>query len=189
MPQNYAGQTKPGISNPLSPWTLPASAACQPSPSQLPMRQEVVFCPWAATTLLLLLCESSTLSMAFSVHNTRHIRSSSHAFHFQIARFQADTVPSVRFNEFSIASKRRLRRSRTSLYHFDATERSASPTPPVQPPASLATAMDKALPFGRCIGVALPLALNEETVRAATKELMQEEMAYCFGLPPALQVG
>eukprot|EP00903_Cladosiphon_okamuranus_P009429 g8991.t2 len=56
-------------------------------------------------------------------------------------------------------------------------------------PSLLPTAMDTILPFGRCVGVALPKALTDDVMRAAEEELLPEEMAYCAGLPKPLQLG
>lgn len=75
------------------------------------------------------------------------------------------------------------------MLHSDTQGRSASPAPHAKSLAPLLTSIDRALPIGRCVGVALPLALTAEVVRAAKEELMPEEMSYCLGLPPALQVG
>lgn len=55
--------------------------------------------------------------------------------------------------------------------------------------SALPTAMDTVLPFGRCVGVALPLTLTDDVMREAEEELLPEEMAYCAGLPKSLQVG
>lgn len=55
------------------------------------------------------------------------------------------------------------------------------------PAAALRTAMDTYLPFGRLVGVELPVKITEEAMRVASAELMPEEVSYCLGLHPAMQ--
>lgn len=73
------------------------------------------------------------------------------------------------------------------MLHSDAYAGSASTSARVQL-SPLPTAMDRILPFGRCVGVALPVALTDDVMRAAEEELLPEEMSYCAGLPKTLQV-
>lgn len=53
---------------------------------------------------------------------------------------------------------------------------------------AMSTVMDTWLPFGRLVGVALPVDMTEDAMRVATAELMPEEIAYSLGLSPAIQV-
>lgn len=74
------------------------------------------------------------------------------------------------------------------MLHDDAQGKASIPTSKFSPASLLLTVMDRLLPFGRCVGVALPASLTAETLRLAEQELMPEEMSYCLKLPPVLQV-
>lgn len=154
------------------------------------MRRKLVSCPWAALAFVSLLCDSSALSMAICVHQMHQLRPVSTA-----VRNCCKLGLKPAFSSFSDAGRaelprrKGLRRGRASALHSDAQERMPSPASHLQPSPLLLTAMDRALPFGRCIGVALPSALTTDTLRAAEEELMPEEVSYCLALPPTLQVG
>lgn len=149
----------------------------------LPMKRELTLRRWAALAyVLLLLCPSPTLSMALCVHRSRHLRSARYA----LGPAKATAVEA----SSSITSPRRkgLRRGRSAtMLHSDAYAGSTSTSAHVHL-SPLPTAMDRVLPFGRCVGVALPVALTDEVMRAAEEELLPEEMSYCAGLPKTLQV-
>lgn len=154
------------------------------------MRRKLVSCPWAALAFVILLCDSSTLSMAICVHQMHQLRPVS------TAAVRNCCKPGLKpaFSPFSVAGcaelprRKGLRRGRASALHSDAHERVTSAASHLQS-SPLLTAMDRVLPFGRCIGVALPSALTKDTLRAAEEELMPEEVSYCLALPPTLQVG
>lgn len=158
-------------------------------PRHKPMRRKLVICPWAALAFVVLLCDSSALSMAICVHQMHQLRPVSTA-----VRNCCKPGLKPAFSPFADAGRaelprrKGLRRGRASALHSDANERVTSPASHLQP-SPLLTAMDRVLPFGRCIGVALPSALTKDTLRAAEEELMPEEVSYCLALPPTLQVG
>ncbi|CAM9628261.1 unnamed protein product [Laminaria digitata] len=152
------------------------------------MRRKLVSCPWAALAFVFLLCHSSALSMAIRVHQMHQLRPVSTA-----VRNCCKLGLKPAFFSFSDAGRaelprrKGLRRGRASALHSDAQERMPFPASHLQPSPLLLTVMDRALPFGRCIGVALPSALTTDTLRAAEEELMPEEVSYCLALPPTLQ--
>ena len=158
----------------------------------LPMKRELVLRRWAALAhVLLLLCHSPTLSMALSVHQSRHLRLARYAFRHPTpaSAVEALTFSSVSSSS-SLTSPRRkgLRRARAAtMLHSDAYAGSTSTSAHVQL-SPLPTAMDRVLPFGRCVGVALPAAMTDDVMRAAEEELLPEEMSYCAALPKTLQV-
>lgn len=149
------------------------------------MRPEICLCPWAAAALLLLLATSPNLSMAFSAQHMHSLRSSSHARLFQNAHFSRGLCCAAHDN---IPRRKGMRRTRGSMLHTERQGVSSSSASRVQQSSPLRTAIDRALPFGRCVGVELPVALTAEAVRTAKEELMPEEMSYGLGLPPPLQV-
>lgn len=154
-----------------------------------PMKRELVFCPWATISFVLLVCESCTLSMALCVHQGLFLRSSSCALRFRATRLkQPHSVTSSDPARANTPQRKRPRRGRASSLHSDAYGRPNPPASHVQS-SVLLTAMDKVLPFGRCVGVALPSALTNDALRAAKQELMPEEVSYCLGLPATMQVG
>lgn len=148
---------------------------------------------WASLTyVILLLCDSPTLSMAFCVHQSRHFRSSSDVLRHQQAILAAAAAAASSVSGIVTAPMPRrnsLRRARaaSSMLHSETCGGSTSTSSHMQLPA-LPTAMDRALPFGRCVGVALPAALTDDVLRAAEEELLPEEVAYCLRLPKTLQV-
>lgn len=148
-----------------------------------PMKRELALRRWAAPAyVLVLFCHSFTLSMALSVHQARYMHSARYVL-------RQTKVTSVRAMS-SVTSPRRKGRRRgrtTAMLHSDAYAGSPSTSAQVQP-SPLPTAMDRALPFGRCVGVALPVALTDDVMKAAEEELLPEEMSYCAGLPKTLQV-
>lgn len=151
------------------------------------MRCSVAVCPWAALAFVFLLCDSSTLSMAICVHQMHQLRSVSTAVRSCKPGFKP--APFSDYGRAQVLRRKGVRRGRaSSALHSDAQERVTSPASHLQP-LQLLTAMDRALPFGRCVGVALPSALTKDTLRAAEEELMPEEVSYCLALPPTLQVG
>lgn len=150
------------------------------------MRQDIFLCPWAAAALLLLLTTSPNLSMAFSAqHMHNSLRSSSHARLFQNAHFSRGLCCAA---HDSIPRRKGVRRTRESMLQSERQGISSPSASRVQQSSPLRTAIDRALPFGRCVGVELPVALTAEAVRTAKEELMPEEMSYGLGLPPSLQV-
>ena len=157
--------------------------------SRYTMRRKHVIFPWAALAVVILLCDSSTLPMAICVHQMHQLRPVSTA-----VRNCCTPRLNPAFSPFSDAGRavlprrKGLRRGSTSELHSDAQERVTSPSSHLQP-SPLLTAMDTVLPFGRCVGVALPSTLTKDTLRAAEEELMAEEVSYCLALPPTLQVG
>ncbi|CAM9449500.1 unnamed protein product, partial [Hapterophycus canaliculatus] len=144
------------------------------------MKRELAFRRWAALAYVIpLLSVSPLLSMALCIHQSHHLRSSSYALRHYGAIFA--TPPP--------AQRRLLRRRRAAgMLHSESCEESSSMSPDVSA-RQLSTAMDKVLPFGRCVGVALPSALTDDVMRAAEEELLPEEIAYCLGLPTTLQLG
>lgn len=154
------------------------------------MKRELALRRWAALAyVLLLLCHSPTLSMALCVHQSRHLRSARYALRHPKA---APAAVELAFSSSAVtqASPRRkgLRRARAAtMLHSDAYAGSTSTSAHVQL-SPLPTAMDRVLPFGRCVGVALPAAMSDDVMRAAEEELLPEEMSYCAGLPKTLQV-
>lgn len=149
------------------------------------MRQDIFMCPWAAAALLLLLATSPNISTALFAQQMHSLRSSSHARLYQNARFSQGPCCSAHGN---IPRRKGMRRTRESMLHVESQGKLAPASSLVQQSSPLRTAIDQALPFGRCVGVELPLALTAEAMRTAKKELMPEEMSYCLGLPPSLQV-
>lgn len=152
------------------------------------MKRELTLRRWAALAYVsLLLCRSPTLSMALCVHQSRHLRLAGYALRFP----KATTAVTIEGSSSILVPRPRrkgLRRGRAAtMLHSDAYAGSASTSAQVQL-SPLPTAMDRALPFGRCVGVALPVALTDEVMRAAEEELLPEEMSYCAGLPKTLQV-
>ncbi|CBJ49162.1 4'-phosphopantetheinyl transferase [Ectocarpus siliculosus] len=147
------------------------------------MERKVALHRWATLAyVILLLCESPALSMAFCVHHSRYLRSASYARSFESARLAAATSTPPR--------RKGMRRGRaTSMLHSDACGGSTSASSSQVQLSQLPTAMDRILPFGRCVGVALPPTLTDDVMTAAGEELLPKEMAYCLGLPRALQLG
>lgn len=142
--------------------------------------------PWASLVFVLLLCDSSTLSMALCVLQMHQLRSVSTAVRSCKPGFKP--APFSDAGRAQVPRHKGVRRGRaSSSIHSDAQKRVTSPASHL-PPLPLMTAMDRALPFGRCVGVALPSALTADTLRAAEEELIPEEVSYCLALPPTLQV-
>lgn len=149
------------------------------------MERKVALHRWATLAyVILLLCDSPALSMAFCVHHSRYLRSASYARSFRESAAARQTTATS-----TVARRKGMRRGRTtSMLHSDAYGGSTStPSSEVQL-SQLPTAMDRIIPFGRCVGVALPPALTDDVMTAAGAELLPKEMAYCLGLPRALQV-
>lgn len=155
------------------------------------MKRELVLRRWAALAhVLLLLCHSPTLSMALSVHQSRHLRLARYAFRHPTPASAVEALTFSSVSSSSLTSPRRkgLRRARAAtMLHSDAYAGSTSTSAHVQL-SPLPTAMDRVLPFGRCVGVALPAAMTDDVMRAAEEELLPEEMSYCAALPKTLQV-
>lgn len=155
------------------------------------MKRELALRRWAALAyVLLLLCHSPTLSMALCVHQSRHLRSARYTLrHPKAPAAAVEAFSSLSsFSSFTTPRRKGLRRARpATMLHSDAYAGSTSTSTHVQL-SPLPTAMDRVLPFGRCVGVALPVALTDDVMRAAEEELLPEEMSYCAGLPKALQV-
>lgn len=145
-----------------------------------PMKLELAFGRWAALAyVILLLCDSTLSSMALCVYQSHHLRSASYALRHRSAMFATPTP---------VQRRKSLRRRRAAgMLHSEACggPSSASSDVPTRP---LRTAMDRVLPFGRCVGVALPSAMTDDVMRAAEQELLPAEIAYCLALPPTLQV-
>ncbi|CAM9742236.1 unnamed protein product [Scytosiphon promiscuus] len=143
------------------------------------MKRELAFRPGAALAYVsLLLCDSTLSSMAFCVHRSLHLRSPSDVLRYQHTMFAAPAQEQ---------RKKLLRRRRAvGMLHSEAREGPPSASPDIR---MLPTAMDRVLPFGRCVGVALPSALTDDVMTAAEGELLPEEIAYCLGLPTSLQLG
>jgi len=150
------------------------------------MKHELALRRWAALAyVILLLCDSPTLTMAFYVHQSRHLRSSGYA----LRRHPKPAAAEAPSSSVTAARRRGLRRGRsTAMLHLDAYG-GATSTSSHAKLSVLPTAMDTVLPFGRCVGVALPLTLTDDVMRVAAEELLPEEIAYCVGLPKSLQVG
>lgn len=153
------------------------------------MKRELALRHWAALTYVFLF-DSPALSMAFCVHQSRHFRSPSHALRHQ----QAVIAQAARssFSDFIAApilrrNNQRRGRAASSMLHSETYGRSTSTSSHMKL-SVLPTAMDRVLPFGRCVGVALPAALTDDVLRAAEEELLPEEVAYCLRLPKTLQV-
>ena len=155
------------------------------------MKCELALRRWATLAhVLLLLCGSSTLTMAFCVHQSRHLRSSANAL--RLRHHSSGPVVAEALSSSAATRRRGLRRARaTVMVHSDAYGGGGgvTSTPSHAKVSALPTAMDRVLPFGRCVGVALPLTLTDDVMRAAEEELLPEEIAYCVGLPKSLQVG
>lgn len=159
---------------------------------ELHMKCELGLRNWAALIyVLLLLFDSPTLSMAFCVHQSRHFRSSgSYSLRNQqaiVAAAAASSVSDIVTSPMAIRKSLRRGRAASSMLHSETYGGSASTSSHLKLPA-LPTAMDRVLPFGRCVGVALPAAMTDDVLRAAEDELLPEEMAYCLRLPKTLQV-
>ncbi|CAM9439998.1 unnamed protein product [Ectocarpus fasciculatus] len=152
------------------------------------MERKVALHRWATLAYaILLLCDSPALSMAFCVHHSRYLGSASYAQSLQSFRESAARKAAA---TSTLPRRKGMRRGRaTSMLHTDARGgfTSSSSSSRVQL-SQLPTALDRVLPFGRCVGVALPPALTDDVMTAAGEELLPKEMAYCLGLPKALQL-
>lgn len=96
----------------------------------------------------------------------------------------------------SAAALKYLQRGRSKMLEKEwsrgvsAARRSATSTlRPAQEIPPLRTAMDTMLPYGRLVGVELPVEISDAVMRVAEAELMPEEVSYCLRLHPVLQVG
>lgn len=157
------------------------------------MSHELIPCSWVAIVLFLLLSESPTFLMAFCAHNTHRVRSLGFSPHLQKSQVYLGNrsfgpVPRTYSIHLSKAQGNDIHRRRSFKLHADAQGQASIPTSKIPPASSLLTVMDRLLPFGRCVGVALPASLTVETLRLAGRELMPEELSYCSKLPPILQV-
>lgn len=151
------------------------------------MERKVALHRWATLAYaILLLCDSPALSMAFCVNHSRYLGSASYAQSFQSFRESAARKAAA---TSTLPRRKGMRRGRaTSMLHTDAHGGSTSTSSSRVQLSQLPTALDRVLPFGRCVGVALPPALTDDVMTAAGEELLPKEMAYCLGLPRALQV-
>lgn len=157
------------------------------------MSYELIPCPWVAIVLFLLLSESPTLLMAFCAHNTHRVRSLASSPHLRnsqvyLGKRSVGLNPRTYSINLSKDQGNDIHRHRSFKLHADAQGQASIPTSKLPPASLLLTVMDRHLPFGRCVGVALPASLTAETLRLAGQELMPEEVSYCLKLPRLLQV-
>lgn len=165
--------------------------------SHSPMKHGLALCPWATATLIML-CNSPVLSVALILRQARLLRSPNPAQNYpefvSSRRPYGRAISTQACAPIPAALRRRkgLRRGRSCMIDVAGQQGRSGPawsTRAAVPPPPLRTAVDTALPFGRLVGVELDEGLSlDDAVRAATAELMPEEVRYCSGLPPSVQV-
>lgn len=168
------------------------------------MKRRDSICPWATAVLLMLvLSKHPALSLALTARQLRFFRKPIHPPHpsCQLHSFATCHTSNGHRAEHALRPSEKgsfrkgkqgkgLRRARSwMLDASDLQGQSVSFTSArAAPAAALRTAMDTYLPFGRVVGVELPVKMTAEAMRVASAELMPEEVSYCLGLHPTMQV-